>query len=61
MGFERGIVTPVGITGARDALVAQAGAGGERGMAATARRALFYEALLGAVRARAGELKAVAK
>jgi hypothetical protein len=58
---DLGTVMPVGLLTARDAMVAQAGAGGERGMAATARRAVFYEALLTAVRARAGELKAVTK
>jgi hypothetical protein len=46
---------------ARDALTAAAGSAGERTMGAFARRALFAEALLGAVKAHVDELKTVAK
>ncbi len=51
-------------TAERTAVRAQRGAGGrtaDAAMAATARAALFSEALLGAVRARLAEIKAVAK
>jgi hypothetical protein len=48
-------------TAARDALVAAGRASDERGMAAFAKRALFDEALLGAIKARVAELKLVTK
>jgi hypothetical protein len=46
---------------ARDALTAAARSVDERTMGALARRALFTEALLGAVKAHVDELKTVAK
>ena len=46
---------------ARDALVTAGRASDERGMATFAKRALFDEALLGAIKARVAELKSVSK
>jgi hypothetical protein len=61
MDLDLGNRTLAAATAARDAILARPAAVGEREMAAVAQRALFDEALLGAVKARVAELKAVAK
>jgi hypothetical protein len=61
MGFDIGSATSRAAAGARDALLAAARPANERGMAAVAERAIFTEALLGALKARVAEWKTVAK
>jgi hypothetical protein len=61
MSLDIGNATLRAAAGARDALVRSGRAVDERAMAAVAQRALFDEALLGAVKARVSELKSVAK
>ena len=61
MSLDIGAATIRDATAARDALAAGATRADERGMATTARRALFDEALLAAIKARVGEMKLVAK
>jgi hypothetical protein len=61
MGLDIGAATIRAAAGARDAIVPGRVMPDERGMAAVAQRALFDEALLGALKARVAEFKAVAK
>jgi hypothetical protein len=61
MQLEIGSGTEAAATAARASLAAAGAPATERGMAQVARRALFDEALLGALKARVAELKAVAK
>ena len=61
MNLDLGMSTIRAAGVARDALALDAGRAGERRMAAVAQRALFTEALLGAIKARVAELKSVAK
>jgi hypothetical protein len=61
MNLDIGNATLRAAADARDALERSGRAVDERAMATVARRALFDEALLGAVKARVAELKSVAK
>ena len=61
MSLDIGDAAAAAAAGARDALTAAGRTANERTMGALARRALFTEALLGAVKARVNELKLVAK
>jgi hypothetical protein len=61
MDLDIGNATIRAAAAARDGLIARGHAADERGMAAVARRALFDEALLGAIKARVAELKSVVK
>ena len=61
MTLDIGTATIRAAAVARDTIVATKGRTDERGMAAVAGQALFAEALLGAVKARVAELKAVSK
>jgi hypothetical protein len=61
MGLDIGSGTIRAAAVARDALLAGTHPANERGMAAVAERALFAEALLGALKARVAEWKTVAK
>jgi hypothetical protein len=61
MDLDIGNAAAAAAAGARDALTATAARANERTMGAVAHQALFVEALLGAVKARVEELKAVAK
>jgi hypothetical protein len=60
MNLDVGNAALAAATRARDGLAVPSRAD-ERGMAAVAKSALFCEALLGAIRARIGELRTVAK
>ena len=61
MSIDIGNATVGAAAAARDALTVGAGSADERTMGRLARQALFAEALLGALKARVNELKAVAK
>lgn len=61
MSFEIFTSSAPAALAARDALAVASAAPDERRMAAVAKQALFTEALLGAIRARINEFKAVAK
>jgi hypothetical protein len=61
MELDIGSATIRTAAAARDALAATTRLVNERGMSTVARQALFTEALLGAIKARIAELKAVAK
>jgi len=61
MDLDIGNSAAAAAAGARDALSTTAARANERTMGAVAHQALFVEALLGAVKARVDELKAVAK
>jgi hypothetical protein len=63
MTIDTGAMTEAAALAARERLTEQtrAGALSERGMAGIAKTAIFEEALLAAIKARLGELKAVAK
>jgi hypothetical protein len=61
MELDIGNPTLASAAAARNALGAAARTAGERTMSAVAQRALFDEALLGAIKARVAELKTVAK
>ena len=61
MALDIGNATIRAATAARAALAGGGPVADERAMAALARRALFDEALLGAIKARVAELKTVAK
>jgi hypothetical protein len=61
MSLDIGDAAAAAAAGARDALTTAAPVAGERTMGAIARQALFAEAMLGALKARVGELKLVAK
>jgi hypothetical protein len=61
MNLDIGDATAAAAAQARDALTATGRTATERTMGTVAQQALFAEALLGAVKARVDELKAVAK
>jgi hypothetical protein len=61
MVLDIGTSTIAAAAAARNAVATRGQATDERGMAALAERALFAEALLGAIKARVAEAKAVAK
>jgi hypothetical protein len=61
MSLDIGNLAAAAASTARDGLAATASNASERTMGAVARQALFTEALLGAIKARVEELKAVAK
>jgi hypothetical protein len=61
MSMDIGNATIRAAAAARDAIGNVRTLADERGMAAVAQRALFDEALLGAIKARVAELKSVAK
>jgi len=61
MNLDIGDATAAAAAGARDDLTLAARSANERTMGAVAQKALFTEALLGAVKARVNEFKLVAK